>query len=236
MDTNTITNWQQCFEDLLADAWQGDAAHGLGHVRRVWAAAHDMATRTPRPFDGLALMAASYLHDWVCYPKDHPRRRHAAAESAKVVTEILRVRSFPEESLVIVEDAIREHSFSARGNPQTWEGQLLQDADRLEALGAIGLARCFATGGQLQSALWHDEDPFAVARELDDKAYALDHLAVKLFRLPETMQTEPGRALARERCGFLIGFCDRLAQEMAVGDDRHGLFSLAGESGEPTTA
>ncbi len=71
----------------------------------------------------------------------------------------------------------------------------MQDADRLEALGAIGLARVFAVSGALGVALFDADDPFADRRPLNDKQFALDHFQTKLLKLPLTMQTE--RASAR---------------------------------------
>jgi uncharacterized protein len=81
------------------------------------------------------------------------------------------------------------------------EACIVQDADRLEALGAIGLARVFAVSGALGVALFDAEDPFADARTLDDRKFALDHFQTKLLRLPETMQTEIGRT-GTPQCRF----------------------------------
>ncbi|MFA9353024.1 hydrolase, partial [Escherichia coli] len=76
---------------------------------------------------------------------------------------------------------IEAHSFSAKIAPETLEAKIVQDADRLEALGAIGLARVFAVSGALGVALFDAEDPFARQRGLDDKQYALDHFQTKLL-------------------------------------------------------
>jgi uncharacterized protein len=94
---------------------------------------------------------------------------------------------------------------------------ILQDADRLEALGAIGLARMFAVSGALGRALFDPVDPLARNRALDDGAFALDHLETKLFRLAATMQTEEGRGMAAERVEFLRAFRSRLLDEIAQG-------------------
>lgn len=90
----------------------------------------------------------------------------------------------------------------------------MQDADRLEALGAIGLARVFAVSGALNTILFDANDPFADQRDLDDKKYALDHFQSKLLRLPETMQTEQGRALASHNAQFLVQFMAKLSAEL----------------------
>ena len=110
--------------------------------------------------------------------------------------------------------AIEAHSFSAAILPQSVEAKIVQDADRLEALGAIGLARVFAVSGALNTILFDANDPFADQRDLDDKKYALDHFQSKLLRLPETMQTEQGRALAVHNAQFLVQFMAKLSAEL----------------------
>lgn len=98
--------------------------------------------------------------------------------------------------------------------PQSIEAKIVQDADRLEALGAIGLARVFAVSGALGVALFNADDPFADARALDDRAFALDHFQTKLLRLPDTMQTDVGRELAHHNADFLIQFMAKLSAEL----------------------
>jgi len=90
----------------------------------------------------------------------------------------------------------------------------VQDADRLESLGAIGLARVFYTSGALGRPLFDSEDPLANRRELDDATYALDHFQKKLLKLPETMQTEAGRELARYNADFLVSYMAKLCAEL----------------------
>lgn len=110
--------------------------------------------------------------------------------------------TFPEDRLPAVSHAIEAHSFSAKISPTTIEAKIVQDADRLEALGAIGLARVFAVSGALGVALFDAEDPFAQRRVLDDRQYALDHFQTKLLQLPLTMQTNHGRYLAQHNADF----------------------------------
>ena len=121
---------------------------------------------------------------------------------------------FPDDRYPAVMHAIEAHSFSAAILPQSVEAKIVQDADRLEALGAIGLARVFAVSGALNTILFDANDPFADQRDLDDKKYALDHFQSKLLRLPETMQTEQGRALAVHNAQFLVQFMAKLSAEL----------------------
>jgi uncharacterized protein len=112
--------------------------------------------------------------------------------------------------------AIEAHAFSANIHPRTKEAKILQDADRIEALGALGIARCFAVSGLLARPLFDPEDPFAERRQLDDSRFAIDHFAQKLLKLPETMQTETGRTLALERVNVMHGYLRQLASELGV--------------------
>ena len=121
---------------------------------------------------------------------------------------------FPPERYAAVLHAIEAHSFSAGMAPRSEEAKIVQDADRLEALGAIGLARVFAVSGALNNILFDADDPFADRRELDDKKYALDHFQCKLLRLPETMQTEKGRAMALHNARFLVQYMAKLSAEL----------------------
>ena len=76
----------------------------------------------------------------------------------------------------------------------------------MEALGAIGLARCFYTGGKLKQKLFHAEDPMAESRELDDRVYSLDHFEMKLLKIADSMQTEAGRKMAERSSQYLKDF------------------------------
>jgi len=90
----------------------------------------------------------------------------------------------------------------------------VQDADRLEAVGAIGIARCFLTGGSMGTTLYDPEDPFADNRELDDKQYTLDHFYCKLLGLVDTMKTNAGRLEAIKRTEYMQVFLDQLGEEI----------------------
>ena len=201
------------YEAGLAAIWQSDAAHDIGHLRRVWGNCQRIA-RAEGGADMQVLLAAAYLHDLVNLPKDAPNRREASRLSAEAAVQWLRGTDFPVDKLEAVAHAITAHSFSAGIAPETHEARILQDADRLEALGAIGLARLFAVAGQMGAQLYDPADPLAQRRALDDKAFALDHLEVKLFPLVETMQTATGREIAEERADWVAAFRSRLLREI----------------------
>ena len=210
-----LYHWQQRFEAWLSQYHgQEDAAHDISHFRRVWATAQQLAEETAA--DRLVILTACYFHDIVSLAKNHPERSRSSAMAAEKTLAILQSAfpDFPPERYAAVLHAIEAHSFSAAIAPQSEEAKIVQDADRLEALGAIGLARVFAVSGALNNSLFDARDPFADLRELDDKTYALDHFQCKLLRLPKTMQTEKGRAMAVHNARFLVQFMAKLSAEL----------------------
>lgn len=149
-------------------------------------------------------------------PKNHPDRKDASRLSAERAVELLKKawEDFPARKLEGVRHAIHAHSFSAEVPPLTAEAKILQDADRLEALGAIGLARVFYTAGQMNQQLFDQADPLAKQRAPDDRHFALDHFQVKLFRLPAMMNTAAGRRLADIKAQYLRDFLHRINLEI----------------------
>ena len=207
-----LAAWRPQLVALAAAAAGDDGAHDASHLERVWRSAEALLAHHPEA-DALVVMAASYLHDLVNVPKDDPERAQASRRSAELARAQLAQRGFPQERLDAVAHAIEAHSFSAAIPPTTIEARIVQDADRLDALGAVGLARMFYVSGRLGRALAHPSDPLALERALDDQAWALDHIVVKLAKLPEMMQTAAGRAMGNARLGKLLVFRKEFAQE-----------------------
>ncbi|MCE1221010.1 phosphohydrolase [Enterobacter kobei] len=207
--------WQQRFESWFDEHHASeDSAHDISHFRRVWMTARKIMIH--HQADPLVVLTACYFHDIVSLPKNHPERSQSSRLAARKTRDILHrdFPDFPPDRFAAVEHAIEAHSFSAGIAPQSIEAKIVQDADRLEALGAIGLARVFAVSGALGVALFDAEDPFADARSLDDRAFALDHFQTKLLRLPDTMQTDVGRELAQHNADFLVHFMAKLSAEL----------------------
>ena len=188
-----------------------DPTHDTAHALRV---AHWTLRLGGSEVDAREAIAAALLHDAVNPPKDSPERALASARSAELARERLASLGFAPAALERVADAIRDHSFSRGAVPATPLGRALQDADRLEALGAIGLLRCISTGVRMGGAWFHPGDPWAQARPLDDGSYSIDHFFTKLLTLPATMRTEAGRAEAERRAAFLREFLAHLGGEL----------------------
>jgi uncharacterized protein len=212
-----LAGWEARFTNWLrAHGDQRDGSHDLGHFQRVWKAAQYINMAEGGPADELVLLAAAYFHDLVALPKDHPERKRSSLLSAERTAALLAADfpDFPMEKIPAVAHAIHAHSFSAGVVPETMEAKILQDADRMEALGAIGVARTFYTAGQMSARLFDPADPMAGGRELDDRRYALDHFEVKLFRLPAMMNTVAGRALAERQADWMRGFVEKMRKEI----------------------
>ncbi|TKI07676.1 phosphohydrolase [Martelella alba] len=207
--------WERRFKDYLQQHFpEGDKAHDLAHFSRVWQSARKIMHLTQA--DELTVLAACYFHDVVNLPKNHPERHLASTQAAAKTLRILAEAfpDFPTDKYPAVAHAIAAHSFSAGIAPETLEAKIVQDADRLESLGAIGLARVFHVSGQLGRGLFDANDPLALRRPLDDIKYTVDHFQTKLLTLADTMQTEVGRQLAAYSIDYLIIFMSKLCAEL----------------------
>lgn len=202
----------ECEAFLVKRGGAADGAHGLGHVKRVVALTRKL-TEDEGANPGITLPAA-WLHDCVTVPKNSPNRSQASKLAADEAVLFLQSLSYPEALLADIHHAIHAHSFSLGLSPETLEAKVVQDADRLDAIGAIGIARCFFTGGAMDSAMFHEEDPFGQARALDDRAYAVDHFELKLLRLKETLHTEAAKREAEHRQKVMLSFLKELRREI----------------------
>ncbi|MBU2710799.1 phosphohydrolase [Zooshikella harenae] len=211
-----ITDWENRFTAYLQKQLNDaeDKSHDLCHVKRVWNTAKGIMSEEGG--NKLVVIAACYFHDIVNLPKNSPDRHLSSALAAQKTLSILveSFSDFPKAYYDDVEHAICAHSFSAGIKPTTLEAKIVQDADRIEALGAIGLARVFYVGGLMGQALFDGNDLFADTRELNDRQYALDHFQQKLLKLPETMQTTTGRKIAIHNANYLIDFMAKLSSEI----------------------
>lgn len=201
---------QQCFRFLKTSDY--DSAHDTAHITRVVKSAKQLSQAESA--DDEVVVAAAWLHDCVILPKNHPDRKTASSLAAKKAAEFLSETDFPDQKIDAVSHAIEAHSYSAGIPPETIEAKIVQDADRLDALGAVGIARCFLVGGSMGTSLYNPDDPFCENRLPDDKSWSIDHFYNKLFKLPATMNTDSGRSEAEKRVAYMKAYLDRLSQEI----------------------
>lgn len=211
--------WNKTWEALVV-SWaersmaEADSGHGMDHVKRVVVSATQIAASEKANID--VVIPAAWLHDCVFVPKNSPLRSQASRIAAEAASEYLNSISYPPALIAEIHHCIVAHSFSANVPCQSIEAMVVQDADRLEALGAIGIARCLMTGGAMKQRLYHPTDPFPTSREPQDTVQSVDHFFAKLFKLPKTMQTASGLRIAQSRTEFMILFLRQLATELGV--------------------
>ena len=189
-----------------------DAAHDKAHVLRVVKVAKQLAKQEQARLN--ITLAAAYLHDCVAVAKNDPRRKQASTLAANKAIEFLSGKQLLLEHHDDIHHAIVAHSFSADIKPLTLEAKIVQDADRLDALGAIGLTRCIQVGTALGRPLYALDDPFCQKRQPDDTTYTLDHFYIKLLGLADTMQTDAAKIEAVKRIEFMKSYLLQLESEI----------------------
>lgn len=190
------------------------SGHDFYHVERVAKIAGKLAEEEGIQ-DILLIEAASYLHDVI------DDKVFANVESEKeALKKFLKGLSFSDESINEIFDIIENISFSKElelGKAElTLAGQIVQDADRIDALGAIGILRTAYYGGHTQSPLYDPNllpQEFKTKQEYRQKSTVINHFYEKLFKLPATMNTEAGKAEAQRRIVFMEEFLKRFYEE-----------------------
>lgn len=190
-----------------------DPAHDALHVRRVMQSARRIAAAEGADVD--VAVTAAMLHELFNYPKEHPDSARSGEVCAVEAEALLQAHGVDPSFAARVAYCIRVHPFSRGIVPDTLEARVLQDADRLDAIGAIGIARCFATTAAMRRPFYAPDDPFCRGRAPDDKQWGVDHFYRKLLRIGEALHTPTARRLAAERLAFMRAYLDQLAGEIA---------------------
>ena len=204
--------WTHLEEAASAACQNKGSGHDWLHVARVTKLAERLARAENADSD--LLRAAAMLHELVNHPKNHPRSAQSGEDCAMAARQLLLSVGADPSWVEMVATCIEEHAWSAGKTPTLRESALLQDADRLDALGAVGIARCFATADRMNSLIHHPSDPAALGRELDDTRYALDHLPKKLLRLAERFHSQTAQQLAQPRIALVRQFYSAMISEL----------------------
>ncbi|MCB1670718.1 MAG: HD domain-containing protein [Gammaproteobacteria bacterium] len=215
-------------EAVMADYMSGrvstDPAHDILHVRRVVSLARALAESEGA--DLRVVLPAAWLHDCITLPKDSPDKHRASTLAAQEAIRFLKSIDYPYDCLEGIYHAIQAHSYSAAIRPRTLEARVVQDADRLDALGAIGIARCILVGGALHTPLYEPDDAFCERRQPADRQYVLDHFYTKLLHLPQSLHTPSARLEARRRRQAILFYLDELRRELSVSRIRNEQYPL----------
>jgi uncharacterized protein len=194
----------------------GDLSHDRQHVERVYAWAVALAELEGEDVDLAG--ASALVHDQVHVPKDSDQRAQGSDLSAEAACPALGVAGYSADEVAQVVGAVRGSSWSRGLEPTTRLGAILQDADRLDAMGALGIARTFAcaqTMARSDHRLYHPDDPLASTdRRLDDRRHAVDHFYAKLLRLGATMHFAASRQEAARRHQVMLDFLAALQREL----------------------
>jgi len=213
MPRESLDQWQQQFQDWLKTQETADAAHDVSHIKRVVKTARGLAEAEQAEL--AVVIPAAWLHDCVAVAKDDPKRRQASVLAAEKAGQLLTEWSYPDEYIPAIQHAIEAHSYSAGIKCQTLEAKIVQDADRMDAIGAIGVARTIMVGTALGNPLTYPEDPFCYDRKPDDDLAMVDHFYTKLLHLKDSFHTESARQEAHRRHQFMLNFLQQLEQEVA---------------------
>ena len=210
-----VTNLEQMMKTVELLLHNQSPAHDFQHILRVYKNA-EMISRQEDGVDLDIVLAAALLHDLVVYPKGSSKTINSADDSSDLAKKILfEYKNYPIEKIEKVADTIRTHSYSKKLIPSTLEGKILQDADRLDAIGAIGIARTFSVGGSENRSLYNPKDPFCESdRGLDDTRWTLDHIKKKLLILKNSMHTKTAKEIAKQRTDFIESFLNQLRKEI----------------------
>ena len=190
-----------------------DAIHDFDHVQRVLATAERLAREESADWE--IVRTATLLHDVARGHGDRMAEDHARA-GAEIARQLL--SGHPAEKVEAVAHAIAAHRFRAGPAPQTIEAKVLHDADKLDAIGAIGVARAFAFGGLEGQRLWADVPPgYQESQATRHEHTPVHEFHMKLSKIKDRLLTPSARKLAAERHAFMMAYFEQLDQEV------HGL-------------
>ena len=209
MNENVVAAAIEYVKELFREEYSG---HDFYHTHRVFRLAERLAREEGA--DLLTVRLAALLHD-----VDDRKLSPDTWEKHLRAVHFLRVQGVEEERIADILQIIHEVSFRGSDSlvPSTMEGKCVQDADRLDAIGAIGIARCFAYGGSRRRPLHDPECPprlnMDAAAYYQNESTSINHFYEKLLLLADTMTTQSGKRIARERHQYLQGFLDEFLAE-----------------------
>jgi len=194
--------------------------HDWWHTYRVWKLSLKIA-REEKDIDLFVIQLAALLHDiadWKFYAGD-------ISVGPKLTKEWLKKLQVEEDIIAHVYEIVKESSFKGakvKSKIRTKEGMIVQDADRLDAIGAIGIARCFATGAKLNREIYNPKIKPRLHKTFEEykkaESTSINHFYEKLLLLKDSMNTKTGKKIAEERHNFMKQFLDRFFKEWGSKD------------------
>jgi uncharacterized protein len=210
----SLTEWEKIFQtEIESMTVDFDPSHDSLHLKRVVNMAKHLCEKEKA--NPHIVIPGAWLHDFVVIPKDSPLRKQASRISATRAVEFLERVDYPKEFHSAIAHCIEAHSFSANIQTETLEAKVVQDADRLDALGAVGIARMLITAGRMKRALYSEVDPLCeYGRTPDDSEFTIDHFFIKLFKVAETLKTKSALNEGQRRAQVMRVYLKDLGHEL----------------------
>jgi uncharacterized protein len=180
--------------DHVRAALNESGAHGFDHTLRVVRLCEDLGAREGA--DMAILIPAAIFHD-IARPLEERTGIPHEEEGARMAAAYLKAAGYPADRIAGIVHAIRAHRYSTGIDPETLEARVLSDADNLDAMGAVGIARTFAQSGERGTGI----------------PDAADHIRAKLLNLKNLMYTKTAREIAEKRHALLVAFLAALEEE-----------------------
>ncbi|PTM59760.1 HD domain-containing protein [Desmospora activa] len=207
-----------------------ESGHDWWHVQRVWLLAQKLAIEEGA--DRLVVELAALLHDIADW-KFHDGDETVGPATARAWLQSLQAPADVTDHVCRIIATLSFKGAHVVTPMETLEGAVVQDADRLDAIGAIGIARTFAYGGYVGQAIYHPDIPpvlhQSAAEYKQKRSTSLNHFYEKLFLLKDRMNTPSARRIAEERHRYMVKYVQRLADECYLD------FPLPEEDGTPAS-
>lgn len=207
-----LVQLEQACREFILSLVHADVAHDITHIERVVRVAKQLCIAEQAQME--VVLPAAWLHDCVAVAKNHPDRAKASTMAGDKAISFLTELGYDSQYFSAIHHAIAAHSFSANIAVQSVEAQIVQDADRMDALGAIGVSRCMKVGGSIGRHLYNADDPFCNQRTPNDHLYTLDHFYIKLMHIANSMNTPSAKAEAARRTTYMHEFLEQLKSEI----------------------
>jgi len=204
---------ESVFEEIKkrTEAFFRHSHHSKSHVERVYNLAIRMAKKENADLD--VVKASVLLHDIARAMEDEGKIEDHAAEGAKMARKILKEINFPKEEVEKVVHCIEAHRFRNNMKAESLEARILQDADRLDMLGAVGIARVFARGGWQNMPIYDVSIP--PKKRYDGRSLtSVNHIYEKILKIKDTLNTDTAKEIAEERHKFVERFLERFLKEI----------------------
>lgn len=218
---NELRSWlEKLMYEALAQEEFKDASHDYDHLLRVMSLAETIQTHEGG--DLPTLWAAVAFHD-IGQERERLHGGDHAQIGAEMAANLLSNTAFPQDRIGAVQQAIQDHRMTGGKTPRSLEGRILYDADKIDCLGAIGIARLFCITGRYNQKIYstvppevsQPVDPLLVRQLRRRPDYSPSVEFELLFgNMPQRMTTATGRDMAQERFDYMRSFFTRLRQEV----------------------